>query len=100
MREVWRVRPKLHIFGHIHAARGLEVVAWDETQMAYEMLCSGVGGWLDLLKLVWFVFFSSCAVVARTTLVNAAMVKGRKNEEGNQATVVELLVKDDSRTYH
>lgn len=25
----WRVRPRLHVFGHIHAARGVEHVSWD-----------------------------------------------------------------------
>ena len=90
LNEMWRVKPKLHIFGHIHAAKGQETVAWDGAQIAYELLCSGVGGWLDLLKLTWAVFFSNYVAVRKTALVNAAMVKGRRDEGFNQAIIVEL----------
>ncbi|KAH8689947.1 Metallo-dependent phosphatase-like protein [Talaromyces proteolyticus] len=36
--EVWRVRPKLHVFGHVHFAYGAEPVYWDEAQKAWERL--------------------------------------------------------------
>ncbi|KAF8969250.1 hypothetical protein BDZ97DRAFT_1915593 [Flammula alnicola] len=45
---LWRVRPKLHVFGNIHAARGTEVVAWTKDQKAYERIVSGISGWWDL----------------------------------------------------
>ncbi|RAL12879.1 metallophosphatase domain-containing protein [Aspergillus homomorphus CBS 101889] len=38
--ETWRVRPALHVFGHIHAAYGLERVYYDEAQRAWERLCA------------------------------------------------------------
>ncbi|KAA8650264.1 hypothetical protein EYZ11_003840 [Aspergillus tanneri] len=38
--ESWRVRPTLHVFGHIHAAYGMEPVYWDEAQKAWERLCA------------------------------------------------------------
>ncbi|MCJ1306641.1 hypothetical protein MMC25_000284 [Agyrium rufum] len=34
--ETWRVRPRVHIFGHVHAGYGREVVFWDGAQRAYE----------------------------------------------------------------
>lgn len=37
--ETWRIRPKLHVFGHIHAGYGCEPVFWDEAQIAWERLC-------------------------------------------------------------
>lgn len=36
LEEVWRVRPKLHVFGHVHCGRGRESVYFDECQRAYE----------------------------------------------------------------
>ncbi|CRG88624.1 hypothetical protein PISL3812_05655 [Talaromyces islandicus] len=36
--EVWRVRPVLHVFGHVHFAYGSEPVFWDEAQKAWERL--------------------------------------------------------------
>ncbi|KAL2868956.1 metallophosphatase domain-containing protein [Aspergillus lucknowensis] len=37
--ESWRVRPLLHVFGHLHAAYGKEPVYWDEAQRAWERIC-------------------------------------------------------------
>ncbi|KXH60858.1 metallophosphoesterase domain-containing protein [Colletotrichum nymphaeae SA-01] len=34
--EVWRARPRLHVFGHVHCGRGREAVAFDRLQAAYE----------------------------------------------------------------
>lgn len=36
LEEVWRVRPKLHVFGHVHCGRGRESVYFDECQRTYE----------------------------------------------------------------
>lgn len=38
--ELWRVRPALHVFGHIHAAYGTERVFYDEAQGAWERICA------------------------------------------------------------
>lgn len=38
--ESWRVRPLLHVFGHVHYAAGREPVFWDEAQRAWERLCT------------------------------------------------------------
>ena len=37
------MRPRLHVFGHIHAARGRETVWWDDAQAAYERVCARKG---------------------------------------------------------
>ncbi|KAF3921345.1 hypothetical protein ABW20_dc0101502 [Dactylellina cionopaga] len=89
LKEVWRVRPKLHIFGHIHSGHGQEVIYYSQVQKLYEILCDGNGGIIDILKmLIWFLFGYVYALVAdkgesntnRTVLVNAAMVKSLKND--------------------
>ncbi|KAG9789511.1 hypothetical protein ABEF93_002433 [Exophiala dermatitidis] len=36
LREVWRVKPTLHAFGHVHSGYGIESVWWDESQKAWE----------------------------------------------------------------
>jgi len=38
---LWCVRPKVHVFGHIHVGRGVELVRWDAVQKAYEEVCAG-----------------------------------------------------------
>ncbi|KAH0837193.1 hypothetical protein AYO21_08150 [Fonsecaea monophora] len=36
LKEVWRVKPTLHAFGHIHSGHGVDPVWWDESQRAFE----------------------------------------------------------------
>ncbi|KAJ5726925.1 hypothetical protein N7493_005952 [Penicillium malachiteum] len=38
--ESWRIRPLLHVFGHVHFAAGKEPIFWDEAQRAWERLCA------------------------------------------------------------
>lgn len=40
LEEVWRVKPKLHLFGHVHWGSGQESVFFDECQSAYELFMS------------------------------------------------------------
>ncbi|PWY75427.1 hypothetical protein BO70DRAFT_354369 [Aspergillus heteromorphus CBS 117.55] len=60
--ELWRVRPALHVFGHVHAASGSEPIFFDAAQQAWERICAArrararlswlgmLGGWVrDLL---------------------------------------------------
>lgn len=36
LQEVWRVKPTLHTFGHVHSGAGKEAVWWDESQKYFE----------------------------------------------------------------
>ncbi|KAL9604392.1 MAG: hypothetical protein Q9219_000580 [cf. Caloplaca sp. 3 TL-2023] len=65
LQEMWRLRPKVHVFGHVHAGYGRENAFWDEGQKAYERVCSRkVAGflrdfidpvaWLDAGKVIWY----------------------------------------------
>ncbi|KAK8042564.1 calcineurin-like phosphoesterase [Apiospora phragmitis] len=40
LRDGWRVKPKLHVFGHIHCSRGTQSVFWDSCQLGYENFLS------------------------------------------------------------
>ncbi|KAH8681271.1 calcineurin-like phosphoesterase [Xylariales sp. PMI_506] len=65
LEETWRVRPKLHIFGHLHCARGIQAAFWDDCQRTYESFARRgkhgpiidalpSGRWLDVLCLLLY----------------------------------------------
>ena len=57
LKEIWRVRPRLHVFGHVHSGHGREAVFWDEGQAAYERLMERKKGGIiaDVLpSLAWW----------------------------------------------
>jgi predicted phosphohydrolase len=54
--ECYRVRPRVHVCGHVHAGRGMEVLLWDSPQRAWERLRAGEikWGWMSFLwPAVW-----------------------------------------------
>jgi hypothetical protein len=92
---LWKLRPKLHVFGHIHAARGVQFVAWTAEDSAYERISAGEGSWRDL-GVIWLHFIRRLwqsgwgADGAGTVLVNAAVVGGFRDEKRNPAIVVDI----------
>lgn len=93
LHSVWRVRPRLHVFGHVHSGRGVERVRWDQAQKTYEDICAGRVGWTGLIQLLWYrltdwMWRSSLA--HDTILVNAATVGGLRDDEKKGAIVVEI----------
>ncbi|KAK5653891.1 hypothetical protein OQA88_7816 [Cercophora sp. LCS_1] len=109
LEEVWRVKPKLHVFGHVHWGHGRESVFFDECQRAYESLMSRTGrgliydllpssAWVDALSVAWYGFVS---IVWKwvmlgpgsnngALMVNAAVMYGNTGRVRNPATVVKL----------
>lgn len=62
--ELWRVKPAVHIFGHVHWGRGVRAAYWDDCQTAYEKFMSRrthgpiydmipTTAWVDVLLLIW-----------------------------------------------
>ena len=94
LRELWRIRPRLHVFGHIHGGYGQQVLTYDDFEACYEDIRRGSGGWRTLLRMVYrFAVFicSSTAVresVPRTILVNAAHVGGVRDSLRREAIKV------------
>ncbi|KAM5352369.1 hypothetical protein ACJ41O_005092 [Fusarium nematophilum] len=89
--ELWRVRPLLHVFGHVHEGHGHERVRFDPLQEAYERTVYARGGIVNMLVVAKEFLDQLCrgSVVARTQLVNAAMVGGLRDDERRRpATVV------------
>ncbi|KAK3383993.1 metallophosphoesterase domain-containing protein 1 [Lasiosphaeria ovina] len=99
LRLLWRVRPRLHVFGHVHAGAGTEGLCFDALQAAYERTVLARGEVGNLVRTVvaavavaaaavaaWWVFcgFGFGRRQARevtTLLVNAAMVGGLRDDE-------------------
>lgn len=117
--ELWRVRPALHVCGHVHAGYGMEPVYWDEAQEAWERICAarrirakyarlwsllGVfrdlfnpSGWVDAGRVL---VYGALGVVWKQVwggdnpgcswMVNAACMVGNSGRLGNKPQVVIL----------
>ena len=107
--ELSRIRPRLVVFGHIHASYGREDVVLDAVQRAYEDVMAGWAGWEGVVWMgvlcAWARVQGWFARVLRlqglgskgkrsrekvTTFVNAAVVGGKDNKLRNEAIVFEL----------
>ncbi|KAF4462385.1 rhamnogalacturonate lyase C [Fusarium albosuccineum] len=49
LRELWRVRPLLHVFGHVHEGHGHERIPFDGLQEAFERTVAAGGGILNMI---------------------------------------------------
>lgn len=99
VKEIWRVRPQLVVFGHIHAGYGQETVRFDSMRKLYDGIRLGdrgvaavllMGLFLIMYALTRFIPFRRPKEVATTTLVNAAVVGGFKNQISRPAITVEI----------
>lgn len=96
LHELWRVRPRLHVFGHIHEGAGVEIVQFDALQLAYEKtVVSGAGVWNLLWTAFEFLqslFYTCLRIPGRTggwsTLVNPAIVGGLRDVEARRPVKV------------
>ncbi|KAF2244090.1 Metallo-dependent phosphatase [Trematosphaeria pertusa] len=104
--EVKRVKPTLHIFGHVHWGAGHEVVWWDGCHDAYEKgmsiqprwACGLLNPWLwlsivrvayrGLRGLIWDRVWGGQG--PHTVMVNAAQMYGNTGRLGNTAQVVDI----------
>lgn len=96
--KVWSVQPKVHVFGHIHAGRGVERVEWTMGQRVYENVAgrewvrAGVTLWQMVLSLLWRWRTKTKKErgSSETILVNAASITGVWDENKNPAIVVDI----------
>lgn len=92
LNELWRVKPQLHVFGHIHAGYGQEWIQFDDQQRVFEEILKARGG---MGKLILLLYKSITALFSRTSkastlLVNAAVVGGFRDEMMRSPVVVQL----------
>ncbi|CAI6095902.1 unnamed protein product [Clonostachys chloroleuca] len=109
LREVWRVKPLLHVFGHAHWCHGTEAIFFDKFQATYERLLSrprrGLIGdfipnqkWLDVLIFVYYGIYGALLSWLRTgadgnrgsMMVNAAQVHGNTGKVKDRAIVLDI----------
>jgi hypothetical protein len=53
LQTLWRVRPRLHVFGHVHEGSGTDLMLFDGLQEAYERTIAAEGGFKNLLLTAW-----------------------------------------------
>jgi len=117
LREVWRVRPAVHVFGHVHAGKtdtlgwlngGREIVRWDEGQRCLERalgrpdgLIRGLldpRGWFDVARILvygvsgvlWDRVWGGGQSESKTIMVNAALMYSNTGELRNRPQVVDI----------
>ena len=108
LKEVWRVRPKVHIFGHVHAGHGRELAFWDDTQRMYEKLSSreakgvlkdmvAIKTWFDVMRLALYgvlgILWSRVwggGDGGATVMINAALMYRSTGRLGNPAQTVSI----------
>jgi hypothetical protein len=104
--EVKRVKPALHVFGHVHWGAGREVVWWDGCHDAYESGMRVRSRWTHGLLNPWL-WGNTLRVAyrgvrgliwdrvwggqgANTIMVNAAQMHGNTGKLGNTVQVVDI----------
>ncbi|KAG6015379.1 hypothetical protein E4U54_003586 [Claviceps lovelessii] len=96
-----RPRPRLCVFGHIHALYGREDVTLDGVQRLHEEVSRGWAGWGGILRMATMVLWARAGLRMRArarekdnknvvTFVNAALVGGPRNELQNEPIVVDV----------
>ena len=107
--EVWKAKPRLHVFGHVHSGHGQEPVYWDGGQASFERVMNHTGSgivadlipsqaWWNAIKLVWYgirgILWDRLMVGPGGSngclMVNAAIVWQSTTKVGNRPQVVEL----------
>ncbi|KAI1468698.1 Metallo-dependent phosphatase [Daldinia caldariorum] len=105
LREIWRKRPRVHMFGHVHCGRGMQHVFWDECQTQYETAMSrpkpglfynvlDYRAWLDVYRVLYYGVTSILwhwlflgGVANRSILINAGMQDGTRGRLTKKAPI-------------
>jgi predicted phosphodiesterase len=90
--EIWRTKPRLHVFGHVHDGYGVEWIQFDRLQRAYENVVNAGGGLWGLADVIFEFLAAYLKPVkeARGLLVNAAIVGGLRDEQRRRPIVVHV----------
>lgn len=53
LKELWRTRPALHVFGHFHGGYGSDMLVYDGFESSYAGVRRGTEGWMGVLGMTW-----------------------------------------------
>lgn len=84
LQALWRVRPSLVVFGHMHHLRGREELVLSASQVLFEGIALGTSSWILLPILLWLVALEWVWPLEgreSITLVNAACFRGESSIE-------------------
>jgi predicted phosphodiesterase len=89
LRELWRVRPSLHVFGHVHEGHGQEWLYYDGLQSAFEGVLTRGGGVLHLLRVIKETLLWCWTPMEdpKTLAVNPSMVGGLRDDQRRRPIV-------------
>lgn len=102
LREIWRVRPRLVVFGHIHVGYGQQVLRYDDgAESAYASVLMGTGGLLAVVSMVWHIMSQNMRRLLPSFLtvstdhsdgvfVNAAVMSHKDDDGIREPLVVQL----------
>lgn len=102
LREIWRVRPRLVVFGHIHVGYGQRVLRYDDgAEAAYASVLMGNRGLLGVCSMVWHImsqklqrllpsFLSMTAEHSYGVFVNAALMSHKDDDGIREPLIVQL----------
>jgi hypothetical protein len=95
--QLWRIQPKLVVYGHIHEGRGEETVVFDKIQFLMEEIRRGQDVWKSLLQMMAHTLKSfrepkigRHCVLKYVHFVNAAVVSGPGYRDRWEAVVVNI----------
>ncbi|KAF1949596.1 putative phosphoesterase [Byssothecium circinans] len=92
LNEVWRKKPRLHVFGHVHEGYGMEWVQFDALQRAYENTVIAGGGLWNLGRVLVEFLVARFSPVKESSalLVNPSMIGGLRDEQRRSPITVHV----------
>lgn len=89
LKELYRARPRVMLFGHIHEARGQESAAFDAVQRVWEDITLNKGRWSTVIGMCWNAMVGLFSTRAEgIQMINAAVVGGRAESPVREAIVI------------
>ena len=92
LKELCRVQPRLHVFGHIHEGAGTEWLDFSGLQAAYDRTAVAGGGLWNLMQTAAASVLACFApsIEAKCLLVNPSIVGGLRDDTRRWPIVVEI----------